>query len=284
MKALASFVVLLVVGSCCGSCLPSKPSLTPAPTQAPTSPLATPRSLTVEEEEETPPAPAEPVTTTLTVEVEVEVPVGVAGVSVETLAEYLTDTTDVGALIAVLDRDWETSYDEGHRGEWSGAGTVMECQAVGWTDFHGEVPSGVQTVRREGGWGVYLFEEDYETPFNTAGRWICVSGEVEVVPPEEVRAEAVVACEVPDLEGMSVQAAVDAMDVWFEEAGWEFGGSFAKAKGDTVPADSVFWTNMGESFALPSYVTAVAADGNWGVFITSEPFEAPSGGRYVVCP
>lgn len=105
----------------------------------------------------------------------VAIPVGVAGVSELTLTEYMSDTTDVGALIAVLDRDWESSYDLGHRGEWSGGGIVVECAALLWTDFHGSPPSTVEDVRREGGWGVYRVPEGWETPSLTAGRWICLA-------------------------------------------------------------------------------------------------------------
>jgi len=100
---------------------------------------------------------------------------GATGITTETLMEYLEDTQDVGALIAVLDRDWETSYDLGHRGEWSGPVNV-ECISVGWFDTRtGKAPEGAETYRRQGGWGVYKFPEGFKTPSNTAGRWICLS-------------------------------------------------------------------------------------------------------------
>lgn len=154
-------IVLIVVLALLASLGTPTPLPAPATATVLESPLEPPT-----EEGPTQAAPTQVVTATLSV--------GVAGFTEVTLTEYLSDTVDVGALIAVLDRDWETQYSSGQRGEWS-APTIVQCSAIAWTDFHGEPPAEVETVRREGGWGVYRFKEGFETPPNTAGRWICLA-------------------------------------------------------------------------------------------------------------
>lgn len=146
-------VILVAVAGSLGGPTP------PAATATFESPLAAPT------EGPTQAAPTQVVTATLP---------AVAGFTELTLTEYMSDTVDVGALIAVLDRDWETQYSSGQRGEWSGP-TIVQCSAIAWTDFHGEPPKEVTAVRREGGWGVFRVKEGWTTPSNTAGRWICLA-------------------------------------------------------------------------------------------------------------
>lgn len=89
-------------------------------------------------------------------------------------------------------------------------------------------------------------------------------------------------CQVPDVIGLSVLGAINAMDAWFEETAWQWGSAFDH--GNTVPTGAVFWTDLGAGFQVPSHVSRIVTQGNWGVFKTTQSFTAPSAGRYVTCP
>lgn len=204
--------------------------------------------------------------------------------------EALRDTKDVASLISVLDRD----FDLRDGGQWSEPGYTVPARSAFWTDQFDNVnnlPEGVYAVRVQGGWGVYYTSDDYIVPPpNGGGRWmrLCsalqvpkaaveVAPVVEVAPTEPVPA----GCTLPDLTGKTVEQAINTMDQWFEDTAYQWGGTFAK--GDTLPAGSYFWTNLGEGFERPECLKELVAEGNWGVFQTSQSFVPPSAGRYVVC-
>lgn len=200
--------------------------------------------------------------------------------------EALRDTQDVATLIAALDRDF--TLNDG--GEWSEPGYTVPAGSVFWTDLfenRSSLPAGVSAVRTQGGWGVYYTSVGYIVPVpNGGGRWmrlcaVFTTEAPEAVPPEETTSEAAPACQLPNLEDLTVAQAINTMDLWFEEEGYQFGSEFAI--GDTLPSGATFWTNLGEGYVTPSHITPIRAEGNWGVFMTTQTFEAPSGGRYVSC-
>lgn len=205
------------------------------------------------------------------------------------MAEAIADTEDVSSLLGVLDRDF-TLRDGG---EWSEPGYVVPGGSVFWTDLF-ENRAIAQCLRCQGGWGIYYAPSDLTMPSpNGGGRWmrLCApftTNEVaEAAPPpgETTEPEAAppvaLACQVPDLTGLTVVQAIKAMDDWFQEEGYQFGSAFAV--GDSLPAGAIFWTNLGEGFVIPSHITPVKVEGNWGVFMTTQTFTTPSGGRYVSC-
>lgn len=204
--------------------------------------------------------------------------------------EAFHDTRDVASLISVLDRDF--TLDDG--GQWSEPGYTVPEVAVFWTDLfdnRSSLPAGVSAIRTQGGWGVYYTSDDYVVPPpNGGGRWMKLcdalqvpKAAVEVAPVVEVAPTEPVAvgCVLPNLTGKTVAQAINAMDQWFEDTAYQWGSGFAV--GDKLPAGSVFWTNMGEGFERPECLKELVAEGNWGVFSTSQKFTAPSAGRYVVC-
>lgn len=199
--------------------------------------------------------------------------------------EAFSDTLDVASLISVLDRDFTLS----DGAQWSEPGYAVPMQAVFWTDLfenRSSLPAGTQAVRTQGGWGVYYTSVKYVVPLpNGGGRWmrLCESlTEAEPEQPERVIqvAAAIATCNIPELTGMSTSEAVGTMNQWFEETGYQWGGSFAS--GDELSSDTIFWTDLGEGI-LPSHIIRLATEGNWGVFKTTQEFVAPNGGRYVVC-
>ncbi len=206
------------------------------------------------------------------------------------MKKAIENTEGVSELISVLDRDFKLS--EG--GQWSEEGYAIEPGSVFWTDiFHNisSLPDGVVSIRREeGGWGVFLITHTsrrYEVPApNGGGRWmrLCTSLVVEaeaVAPPAETDTGA--DCVFPVLAGKTAAEAVNAMDQWYDSIGYQFGSAFSA--GDTIPPESIFWTDMGEGFSVPAHVNCLKCSGNWGVFqTTAQAFQPPSGGRFAVCP
>jgi len=206
------------------------------------------------------------------------------------LDEAIVETADVAGLIALLDRDFTLS----DGGQWSEPGYTVPGGSVFWTDLfenRTNLPAGVSAIRTQGGWGVYYASSDYVVPVpNGGGRWMRLCDPFTTVPVEPPAGEATepeaappvaLVCQVPDLTGLTVVQAIKAMDDWFQEEGYQFGSAFAV--GDTLPAGAIFWTNLGEGYIVPSHITPIRAEGNWGVFMTTQAFTAPSGGRYAVC-
>lgn len=77
-------------------------------------------------------------------------------------------TTDVAALVSLLDRDF--SLDQG--GQWSEPGFTVPAGSVFWTDLFDNakaLPKGVAPVRTQGGWGVYVTSVDYVVPADNGG-------------------------------------------------------------------------------------------------------------------
>lgn len=77
-------------------------------------------------------------------------------------------TTDVAALVSLLDRDF--TLDQG--GQWSEPGFTVPAGSVFWTDLFDNakaLPKGVAPVRTQGGWGVYVTSVDYVVPADNGG-------------------------------------------------------------------------------------------------------------------
>lgn len=197
------------------------------------------------------------------------------------MREALNDTNDVASLISVLDRDFSLS----DGGQWSEPGYRVPGQSVLWTDLFQNVsslPTGVYSVRVQGGWGVYYTTQGHSIPSpNGGGRWMRLCESLLTRPMKTEIPIASTTCEIPETAGMSATAAIETMNDWFENTGYQWGDSFSE--GNTLPAGSYFWTDLGESYTLPDHIKAIAAEGNWGVFVTTQEFVPLSSGRYVNC-
>jgi len=137
-------------------------------TVTPGTPPDTEQKVAPEGAREGTPTPEAPETVVETVEVSVA-----TGITEFTVTEYLSDTTDVGSLITVLNQDWNSG--DGSTGEWT-AEVVIQCDAIIWADLGGGIaPEGAEVVRAQGSWGVFRVAAGYTTPKNTAGRWICIT-------------------------------------------------------------------------------------------------------------
>lgn len=77
-------------------------------------------------------------------------------------------TLDVASLTSQLDRDFV--LDQG--GQWSQPGYTIPAGSVFWTDLFDNadaLPNGVESVRTQGGWGVYYTSVNYVIPEDNGG-------------------------------------------------------------------------------------------------------------------
>lgn len=201
--------------------------------------------------------------------------------------EALADAKDVASLLSLVDQEFNASQ---RSSAWSQPGFIVPAKSLFWSDLGANivVPASVTRVRTQGNWGVYFTDQDYEVqPPNGGGRFVPTTWTPTMAKTEaEAVAKAPVAAEtttdrcssMPDLSGKSVPEAIEVMDAWFEKTAWQFGNAFNK--GETLPKDSIFWTNLGEGSWPVSHINA---QGNWGVMEAEEAFVSPTGGRAVFC-
>lgn len=165
----------------------------------------------------------------------------------------LHTTTDVAGLLAKLDRDFLLA--EG--GEWSNPGFTVPAGSVFWTDlFLHPVPTGVEGVRLQGGWGVYKTTVAYVIPDpNGGGRFVRVCEGVgdtkaPVAKPVTSKSPAKPVC-ISATEVGAIGADGKAYDTFFEKTGYQYGKAFEN--GQSAPAgwflhanSRVYKTDAGE--------------------------------------
>jgi hypothetical protein len=87
----------------------------------------------------------------------------------EYLQEMIDNTRTVRELINAMDEEYYAS----RGGDWSGERITIPAQSVFWCDLRtSDLPAGVKVIRAQGGWGVFLTDEELTIPSpNQGGRW-----------------------------------------------------------------------------------------------------------------
>jgi hypothetical protein len=85
------------------------------------------------------------------------------------LHEMIDNTRTIRELIDAMDEEYYAS----RGGEWKGERVTIPARSVFWCDLRtSDLPAGVKAIRAQGGWGVFLTDEEVIIPSpNQGGRW-----------------------------------------------------------------------------------------------------------------